>query len=120
MFIYMFKLYQQTQSICFTSYINAIILISSIYSMYIVSFSLFYAVIMLFWMLNIPAEKQKLSWLYGQLLLVPFNILKSNNRIVMFLKEAVEYTDVWYSFYYIFGIIAAFGLVISAIILVRC
>jgi hypothetical protein len=55
MFIYMFKLYQLTQAICYDSYTAAINSISATFAMYILAFSLFYALIMLLWMVSVPA-----------------------------------------------------------------
>ena len=92
--IYMFKIYQVTQSVCYRSYSAASHSTASTFALYVLAFSLLYALLVLLWLAGLPAEKQKLSWLYGQLLLVPFNILQSNSRIVIFLKEAVEYSDV--------------------------
>jgi hypothetical protein len=53
----------------------------------------FFIIVLLVWLKSVPHQKEQLSLLYGHLLLVPFMILKTNNRIVNNLKEAIEYAD---------------------------
>lgn len=53
----------------------------------------FFIIVLLAWLKSVPHQKEQLSLLYGHLLLVPFMILKTNNRIVSNLKEAIEYSD---------------------------
>lgn len=56
---------------------------------------------MLVWVKSINAQKESLSYLYGHLLLIPFMILKSNTRISSSLKDAVEYLDGWFYYFYV-------------------
>jgi hypothetical protein len=94
MIIYMFKIYQQTQAITFTSYNTTIEIVTSSYLKLIVGTTAFFILAMLIWLRSIPAQKRSLSYLYGHLLLVPFMILKSNTRIATTLKESIEYSDI--------------------------
>lgn len=89
MLIYMFKIYQQTQAISFTSYIIAINIISNNYLEFIIGISLFYVIIIIIWLRSIPIQKENLSKLYGHLLLIPFAIIKSNTRIAKSLKDSI-------------------------------
>jgi hypothetical protein len=91
--VYMFKIYQLTQAICFDSYISAIDQITYAYLQLMVMLTIFYAGLLAVWVVGMPGERRRLARLYGQLLLVPFNVLKSNSRIVNSLKEAVEYAE---------------------------
>lgn len=94
MLIYMFKIYQLTQAATFNSYITTIELITNYYLQLTICMTAFFILAMLLWLKSIPAQKRNLSYLYGHLLLIPFNILKTNTRIATNLKEVIEYSDI--------------------------
>jgi len=93
MLFYMFKIFQLTQGVAFTSYDNAIYLITNNYLQITLGITAFFVIVLLLWIKTIPQQKEQLSLLYGHLLLVPFMILRANNRIASNLKEAIEYSD---------------------------
>ena len=95
MLIYMFKVYQQTQSVTYGAYIVTIEAIALSYLKITIGLTAFLGLGLLLWLKSIPGQKKALSRLYGHLLLVPFLILKANTRIASSLKEAIEYSD-WY------------------------
>ena len=93
MLIYMFKVFQQSQSITFVSYWTAIDTISNNDLRLTAAMVVIFVVFLVVWLQSIPSQKKSLSYLYGHLLLIPFMILKSNTRIAGSLKEAIEYSD---------------------------
>lgn len=93
MLIYMFKVYQQTQSVTYGAYIVTIEAIALSYLKITIGLTAFLGLGLLLWLKSIPGQKKALSRLYGHLLLVPFLILKANTRIASSLKEAIEYSD---------------------------
>ena len=86
MLIYMFKIYQNTQAVAFNSYICTIYLITDNYLKITMGVAAFFLSVLLIWVKTIPSQKKELSQLYGHILLVPFMILRTNNRIVSHLK----------------------------------
>jgi len=89
----MFKIYQLTQSVTYNAYDNVIYKITASYLQITVGITAFFIIVLLVWLKSIPGQKRELSMLYGHLLLVPFMILKTNNRIANNLKEVIEYSD---------------------------
>lgn len=89
MLIYMFKIYQQTQAVTYNTYINIINVITNSYIEVTVGITVFFIIVMIIWLKSIGSQKLNLSYLYGHLLLIPFNILKSNSRILSSLKDAI-------------------------------
>ena len=45
------------------------------------------------WTRTLGGEKKKISRLYARFLLVPFDVVKGNVRMVNSFKRAVEYTE---------------------------
>ena len=45
------------------------------------------------WIKKIGKERRKIAHLYGRFLLVPFDVVKGNVRMVNSFKQAVEYTE---------------------------
>lgn len=93
MLIYMFKVFQQCQTVTYDSYCTAIDKIANNYVRLTGVLVAIFAVFLVVWLQSIPSQKKSLSYLYGHLLLIPFMILKSNTRIAGSLKEAIEYSD---------------------------
>ena len=91
MMIYMFKIYQATQAASYNSYKNTIEVITPLYLKINIAVILIVVLVVLFWIKEISNEKIKLAILYGQLLLIPFAILKANPRVVNHIKETIEY-----------------------------
>ena len=80
--IFMFKIYQLTQSVSYQSYIRIVTKISNEYIMYGLLFLLSYFTVLGVWLQIVKSEKVWLSRLYARLLLIPFNVLRTNGRIV--------------------------------------
>lgn len=89
----MFKMFQMTQSVTYDSYRNSVNTITDSYLQITVGIAAFSVMVLLLWVETIPQQKEQLSLVYGHLLLVPFMILRANNRITSSLKEAIEYSD---------------------------
>ena len=87
--IYMFKIYQLTQAICYDAFINIIESLMNTYVIWTVIFGLVYGILLIFWIGTMAKEKKEMSKLYARLALIPFGILKGNPRMVNSFKEAI-------------------------------
>ena len=94
--LYMFKIYQLTQKVAYDSYIKSVLTLTTEYSLFAIMFLLSYLTLFAFWIRVYQKEKKELSRIYARLLLIPFNILKTNMRIVNSFKEAIEYQENWF------------------------
>jgi len=91
--IFMFKIYQLTQSICYVSYTVIINSLTQTYLTFVIVMMILYLLILLVWFKHLGYQKEWLSKLYARLLLIPFSILKNHVRIVNAFKDAIEYSD---------------------------
>ena len=80
--LYMFKIYQLTQEIYYQSFLKVIEEITKNYLLFSILFMVAYILLFLAWLYYSQIIKQKLSLMYAQLVLIPFNLLKTNVRVV--------------------------------------
>lgn len=89
----MFKIYQLTQKIAYESYTRIIEQLTR-ENMYVSMILIIVGIaILCVWIKKLERERRKMTHLYARFLLVPFDIVKGNVRMVNSFKRAVEYTE---------------------------